>query len=158
MDLNVDWIHTQTRLYDEDQEITKENMKSINIHQIFINLKSEVVKVLNSVYTSEGNETIFPSSEILKLALESKYTNDKKYKMFDLLLFNIDLDIQQHSKIDELFQQNFLKKKTILTDIIIPPTLFIFHDINCVYLIYKEVDKSKKNLNITLKKALFNSR
>ena len=158
MDLNVDWIHTQTRLYDENQEITKENMKSINIHQIFINLKSEVVKVLNSGYTSGDNETILPSSEILKLALENKYTNDKKYKIFDLLLFNIDLDIQEQSKIDELFEQDFLKKKTILTDMIIPPTLFIFHDINCVYIIYKEVQKSKNNLNITLKKALFNSR
>ena len=114
MDLNVDWIHTQTRLYDENQEITKENMKSINIHQIFINLKSEVVKVLNSGYTSGDNETILPSSEILKLALENKYTNDKKYKIFDLLLFNIDLDIQEHSKIDELFEQDFLKKKQYL--------------------------------------------
>ena len=141
-DLDINWIHTQTRLFHESQKINKESMKAIHIQHIFINLKSEIVKKRNSIYTSKLNETTLPSFEIF-LVQENKNMDNKKYRIFEILLFNVDLDIQEDSEINSLFQKNFLHKKNLLVDTIIPPTLYIFHDINCLYLIYKEFRKSE---------------
>ena len=48
---------------------------------------------------------------------------------------------------------NFLKTLSILDDITITPSIFIFHDINSIYFIFQEVENDKLHRN-TLKSIL----
>ena len=43
IDVDTDWIDKQVRLYNENEKILKENMKTVNIVSIFINSSYEIV-------------------------------------------------------------------------------------------------------------------
>lgn len=59
-----------------------------------------------------------------------------KYRLLEILLYNIDLDTQDLSLISET---DHLKIVTTMDEIVIPPSLFVFHEINCLYFIFQEV-------------------
>ncbi len=68
----------------------------------------------------------------------------KKYGLFDILTYIIDLDsksVQIYSKtqnIDEENSKQFFKKHTVFNDIILPDSISIFDRINTLYFIFKE--------------------
>ena len=51
IDVDTDWIDKQVRLYNENEKIFKENMKSINIVSIFINPSNEIVKTQKFIHS-----------------------------------------------------------------------------------------------------------
>jgi len=59
------------------------------------------------------------------------------------MLYNVDIDpenIQNYSNNENILNYNFMKKLPVIGDIIITPSIFVFHEINTLYFFFKEVE------------------
>jgi len=97
--------------------------------------------------------TTYPKSQIGKESMlkliqtKKRYTPTSKYKLLDVLIYTVNLEpetIQSYSKmdvesIDKKELASLLKVLPIIDDVTIPDSIFIFHDINSIYLIFQEV-------------------
>ena len=121
-------------------------MNEIQIHSIYINKNNHIDKITSktqslSVIDSSNNNVGLKSSTVIQL-IESD-----QYKLFEILVFNIDLEpehIQDFSKIDNLghFSSKFLKNvylNSTIQDIHIPSSIFIFHSLNAIYILFQEI-------------------
>ena len=59
-----------------------------------------------------------------------------KYRLMEILLYNVESDVENIQNIDT----NILKIVTISEEIIIQPSLCIFHEINSLYFVFQEVE------------------
>ena len=52
--------------------------------------------------------------------------------------------------------QNALKSISVFDDIVVNPSIFIFHGINCLYFVFQEVETIKQNIRKSYKSILKN--
>ena len=154
IDVDTDWIDKQVRLYNENEKILKENMKTINIVSIFINSSYEIVKTHKFIHSFKNEECILSSTEIFQYLKNYRIQDSIKYDLNHLFVYNVDLDNKIYTDIDSITTTNFLSGFTYIKDIVINPSLFIFHEINCVYIIYKENIKNIHNKTVKKKRQL----
>lgn len=152
MDLDISWIK-ETEILNNIQELRmKENMEFIQILYIYINHVSCVFDITPTKYTLEKNEqglTIIPKHAISELINQHKIHKNIKYSLFDTLLYNVDIDpfhINTYSSRDENSVDGFLKHVSSENDIIIHPSVFIFHSINSLFVFFKEVPLIPKSI------------
>ena len=62
-------------------------------------------------------------------------------KLSELLLYNVDIEPNNIQSYTNNNSVNFLKK-TYIDTIKVSPTLFIFYQINCIFVIYQEINNS----------------
>ena len=154
IDVDTDWIDKQVRLYNENEKIFKENIKSINIVSIFINSSHEIVKTHKFIHYFKDEKCILSSIEIFQYFKNDRIQDSIKYDLSQLFVYNIDLDNKLYTDIDSITTTNFLTSFTYIKDILLHPSLFIFHEINCVYIIYKENIKNIHNKTVKKKRQL----
>jgi len=152
IDVDTDWIDKQVRLYNENEKIFKENMKNINIVSIFINSSYEIVKTHKFIHSFKNEECILSSIEIFQYFKDYRIQDSIKYDLNHLFVYNVDLDNKIYTDIDSITTTNFLSSFSYIKDIVINPSLFIFHEINCVYIIYKENTKNIHNKTVKKKR------
>jgi hypothetical protein len=145
MQIDLDWLEIQKRLSANiDGKYIKEKMNSINIHYIFINNKSEI----DTIHTEKEQIDIsIKADRILQLIQTKKLFNNVKYKLSELLLYNVELEPNNIQSYTNNISLNFLKPISFLNAIVIPDTLFIFHQINSLFIIFHEI----KDLNTKTK-------
>lgn len=153
-DLDISWVIESERLSKISQNYLRENMDKIQIHSIYINIKNHIDKITSTWHVIDSlcaNSVGIKNDIILKLIESNKILQTgNKYKLLDLLVFNIDLDPENiqdfsHSDLIADFSSRFLKSVSVLNDIKIPASIFIFHNLNAIYLIFQEIG----NTNIT---------
>ena len=144
---NLQWIEEESKVNQiEDFTLIPERMLSIQVHYIYINVNLEVEDRVIQVVDLDisGNESILSKERILYLIQNHKmYTPTTQYKFMSGLLYHIDIlaaHLQSFIKEDtgKLMSHPFLKECFIVNDIIIKPSLPIFHSINAVYFFFKE--------------------
>ena len=143
LELDTDWLEVQNRLSNIDSKHVKETMKSIYIHYVYIDLKKSLSKILTEkqeLLILDHNSYI-TRENILKIIQTKKIYNNNKHKLHEILLYNVDLEpdnVQSfaNSKENSL---SFLRPLSFVDEIKIPSTLFIFHQFNCIYIIYQEI-------------------
>ena len=156
--LDDSWLHEQQRIQDIKHNYCKENMDSITIHSLFINNNKQLDKIVNSEVTllqsnQEPNVKYIPKKIISQLIQENKErttdSNKSHYKLIDLASFFVTLEpehIQSYSKSTDIRgNSDFFKFHPAIDDIIVPPSIFIFHKINAIFLIYQETIQPHKN-------------
>lgn len=153
IDVNIDWIDKQIRLYNENEKIFKENMKSIKVVSIFINSLNEIVKTHNCIHSFPDDKCLLSSIEIFQYFKNHRVQDSIKYDFNQLFVYNIDLDNKLYTDIESITTTNFLTSFTYIKDIVINPSLFIFHEINSVYIIYKENIKNIHNKTVKKRKS-----
>lgn len=146
--INTDWINNEMRLFNENGILHQELMKTIQIIHVHINSSSEVIKTRRVVHSFNNGDNLLSSNEIFRYYVQNRNTDSIQYKFFKLLVYNVDLGDKLYTTINSISTINFLKSFTHIKDIIINPSLFIFHEINAVYLIYKENIKNCKNITL----------
>jgi hypothetical protein len=146
-DLDMSWLIETERLSKINQKYSRENMNEIQIHSIYISKTNHIEKITS---TNQSLHSFDQTSEFVGLlnsdAIKLVDTNNK-YKLLDILVFNVDLEpenIQDFSKMDELggFSSRFLKSVYMaptIQDIKIPPSIFIFHNLNAIYFLFQEI-------------------
>jgi len=146
LDQDFSWVLEQDRLHNPQNNFSREPIGRIQVKYIFINKNKYIDKVLcETAELSLGN--VISNEQLIRMAESKKYkTPTSRYKLKDLLLFNVDLEpehIQAYAKNDDFiaFSKPFMKVLSVVDKIIIPDSVFIFHDINSLYFIFEEVFK-----------------
>ena len=154
--LDETWIHELKRIHKVKHKYCKEYMKSIYIHSIFINNEKQVDKIINSQitlsqYKHSENINYVPKDTLLQFIKNSTQSNPGKshYKLNDIASFFVTLepeDIQSYSKSTAgSDHSSFFKFHPSVDDIIVPSSIFIFHSINSIFLIYQEIIQNTNN-------------
>ena len=147
-DLDMSWLVETERLSKIDQNFARENMNEIQLHSIYINKTNHIDKITSSAHAlmmvDLSNRIMGLTNEyVLQLVESMKLVNGIKYKLLDILVFNVDLEpenIQAFSQTcADTCQSRFLKTYSVIQDIKIPASIFIFHNLNSIYMIFQEI-------------------
>ena len=158
-DLDTSWIAEQERLNLINENYVREPMASINAYFVYINRNQYIEKIISDklelVLSSDGKSSCLSNETLLQIIQTRKIkTPFSKYKLIDVLCYLVDLEpenIQSYSKNENLENNenienidksgsSFLKVLSIMDDIDINHSIFIFHGINAIYFFFEEVE------------------
>ena len=156
--LDTSWFQEYNKLLNLQTNYNKEKMSAIDVKFIYIdnnnNIRNIYCEKLNLHSSDNGSQ--ITKEDLLKIIQKNKTKNYNKYKLEDILFFHIPID---HENISIFNNQdsssNYLKKVSFFDSLEIPESIFIFHDINSLYFIFKLNDTDKHNF--TIKSILKNS-
>jgi hypothetical protein len=152
--LDMNWINQEEKKISMNYGFIREPMKKIRIHFVYVHQNS-VNKVHTEDYVlmdedsvADNVETpqVIPNVNIIQLIESHKNMDGNKYKLNDLLLFNVTLEseeIQKYILGEEMYNSKFLKSISVVQNIVIEPSIFIFHKTNAIYFIFKEMERTK---------------
>jgi hypothetical protein len=153
VEINTDWINNETRLLNEEGLLCQEAMKTIKILHVYMNETSEIIKIKETIHTFMDESNVVTCNEILRYYIENRKLQTIRYKLFKVLVYNVDLGDKLYQKMKSISTINCLKSVSLYKeDIVINPSLFIFHEMNSIYLIYKENRKDSKSTTQKIKK------
>lgn len=154
VEINTDWINNETRLLNEEGLLCQEAMKTIKIVHVYMNETSEIVKIKKTTHTFMDGSNVVTCNEILRYYIENRKLQTTRYKLFKVLVYNVDLGDKLYQKMKSISTINCLKSVSFyIEDIVINPSLFIFHEMNSIYLIYKENIKDSRSMTQKNKKS-----
>ena len=165
-ELDISWMDEQKRILAIDHNYQREPLESITFHFCYTNTET-IHKVLTEKYLFRDKNSTVPLSDLEKIIQEKSKMDTIQYDFSEYATFVIDLEpenIQSYVK-NDASQVNFMsEKKNVVADIVCPQSIFIFHSLNAVIVIFKErvapsitVPKSilKKHSSITKKMVKF---
>ena len=159
---DTSWIEQQERYQNiEGSNRGREQCNFINIHYIYVNKENNVEKINHEKYPLDHSQSSHLSSNkcsliskenVLRIIQSRKiFTPTSKYKFEDIILYNVDIEpenIQSYENIEPNMENSreYFKVLPFINDITIPDSVFIFHQINCLFFIFKEYcfQESKK--------------
>ena len=151
-DLDTSWIEKY-----QHPELIREPMDKVRVHLLYIHSNMNIDKIVQEdipiellgskagqgvcrdpVSTQGVSVTQGVSKEVLlKIIHDGKNAiPHKKYKLKDILVFNVDLEPSNIQSFSEELQ--FMKKIPIVDDIILHPSLYIFHYLNGIFIFFQE--------------------
>jgi hypothetical protein len=165
-DLDISWVQDQEKIIHVDHNYAREPISSIHLYSLFVNLNSCVDKITCDSIELDQNidgKTILSKEKILYYIQQKKKQgslNGKKYRLIDSLLFLVDLDpehLQDYSHQEPTVEssQSFFKVLSVLNDTIVSESIFIFHSLNAIYLIFKEMNCIYHPVSILKKETNF---
>ena len=147
------------------EEVNIECQPTIEIQYIFINSSNEIEHsfketrqcILRDTSKSqlfEKPKTQLSKEELLKFIQSNKIQRNKRYRLSEMMEYNINLEEEEWNELLEtnavdfnpqnltnyFKKKTFLKKINFVDDIFFEPSVSLFHKINCLYLIYIEND------------------
>lgn len=160
-DLDISWVEEQEKLQHINENYFKEPMEMIDMFFIYINTNDYIEKInhLQKDVSLHNNSGLIHNDIIIQLIEKNKFLSNNKYKIQDVLLYNVSLNpenIQSYSKDENILESSskFLEPLSIINDFIIPPSIFIFHKINSIFFIYKQLQEVKPIPKPILKKSV----
>lgn len=169
LDLDTSWIEEEEKIQNIQYNYEREQCKTIHIYCIYVNIENNVIKIDHEKYplVSRQNTNNTPSNcslllkeNVLKIIQSKKiYTPTSKYKFEDVILYNVDVDaenIQAYENMEPtIYNSNeFFKVLPFVGDIVVPDTVFIFHELNSLFFIFKEYEFQVTQHRNTLKSIL----
>lgn len=156
--MDTDWIHHEQRLSIIDQKCFPEPLPYITLEFIYVNKNSEVVETTSEKLSIDATKL---SKELLISIIHQHKKNTSNistvhYVLKDTLLFHIPIQPEiLPSFLDKTFDcSTFMKTFPIIDDILVPPSIFIFHPVNTLFFIYCEQDTlAAKKLKSALKSS-----
>jgi hypothetical protein len=149
--LDETWVHELQKIQDVKQNYCKESMDSISIHSIFINNTKHIDKIVNSElplsrHSTLENNRYIPKNAIMSIIQQNKeHTRElskRQYKLMDIASFFVTLEpehIQSYSKTGSPHStRDFFTIHPYLEDIQVPMSIFIFHKLNSIFLLFQE--------------------
>ena len=154
----MSWIEREEKILQIQQNYLREPMDSIRCYFLYINLNSYIEKITSEQITisyqhgepSNGQNTskigIIPKEQVLHFIQQKRLSNrnNTKYVFKDSWMYLVDLEpenLQNYSKCENFqeISKQFFQVLPPIQDIRIPPSIFIFHDINALYFLFQEV-------------------
>jgi len=131
---------------------------------LYINRHLEIESILLEAFPlslNDSNQPVISKDVLLKLIQDKKVKNGVKYGLFDLLLYNVELDsidIGDYSSVDDssILEKfgGFFRPVSVIHELVISPSLFVFHDLNSIFVLYKERDSENAKHRHTMKSIL----
>jgi len=148
LDIDMSWIREYSRIHSVQQIMNREEIDSIVIQTIYMNTNLEIKKIDKETLKLEdtnshnaNNKRCITKEQLLQIVQTKKVIEKTKYKLFDMLLFTIDLDPKDIQKYvnGECSEIAHLKSIPIIDDLVILPSLFIFHSLHTFFLFFTEI-------------------
>ena len=165
--LDLSWTEEHIRTTNSQTIYCKEQMYHINIKFIYVNTNSNVCKVVQEKHPLKplnNSGSVLSEYIVMQLAKTKNIIDDVRYKLDDILVYFVPLDpvnVFDYAKNDDTISSisnhssshssvstgysassndfHFMKIIPILGDIIIPTSLFVFHPLNTIYFIFREM-------------------
>ncbi len=150
-DLDTSWIEKY-----QHHELVREHMDKVRVYLLYIHSNMSIDKIIQEdvpletlasksaqgVSVQGVSVTQGVSKEVLLKIIHDGKTSipHKKYKLKDILVFNVDLEPSNIQSFSEELQ--FMKKIPIVDDIILAPSLYIFHYLNGIFIFFQEYGSS----------------
>jgi hypothetical protein len=148
-----EWVDNYINKEKEYDEFYKENIKYIFLFFIYVDSGKNIVKINKKKLHINNN--LLKKEELLDII--KKNNDNSKYKIFSLLKYNFDINIENINCDYKLFLTN-LKK---INDIYWNKTILKFQELNSLYLLFKNRSNNntkkkyrKKKNEINLQKKL----
>jgi len=146
-DLDTSWIEKESKLHSIDKNYCREPMNEIQIHLVYIDCEGSIANIRSDLYACDSNsEQQYISKErLLKIIQSGKQSASKKYVLFEMLLYVVELEphhIQEyiHASASGYTDNKWCKIYNMVNDIPVPPSIFIFHSVNGLFVFLKEVE------------------
>ena len=135
-DLDTSWIDTAE--FQDNYE--REPMKDIGLFFIYIHHDGSIEKITKE-YESVDNDGGISKERILRFIQSKRHCIGKKYRLIDLLSFYVTLEPDQLNEfVQSEDRADFLKPLPIFDEVLLEPSIFIFHDLNALFFFFKEVE------------------
>jgi hypothetical protein len=144
-DLDTSWIEKY-----QHHELVREPMDKVRVYLLYIHSNMSIDKIIQEdipleTLASKSGQGVCEqgvSKEVLLKIIHDGKTSipHKKYKLKDILVFNVDLEPSNIQSFSEELQ--FMKKIPIVDDIILAPSLYIFHYLNGIFIFFQEYGSS----------------
>jgi len=150
-DLDSSWIDKEEKMGASNTNYIREPIDEIQMFFIYINDRLEIEYVSKESESIGSDAQRISKDRLLQIIQTKRHHNNKKYRLDDLLSFQIDLEpenIQSFSELDSLddISSSFLKSVHIFDEVVCTPSIFIFHDIASLFFIFIEIDAVKKSI------------
>jgi hypothetical protein len=150
-DLDSSWIDKEEKMGASNTNYIREPIVEIQLFFIYINSRLEIEYVSKESESIDSNASFISKDRLLQIIQTKRHHNNKKYRMDDLLSFQIDLEpenIQSFSELDSLddISRSFFKSVPIFDEVVCAPSIFIFHDIASLFFMFNEIDTVKKSI------------
>jgi len=162
--LDGSWMEEYKRLENVSENCVKDPMDNIRMYILYINRHLEIESILLEAFPlslNDSNQPVISKDVLLKLIQDKKVKNGVKYGLFDLLLYNVELDsihISDYSSVDDsgILEKfgGFFRPVSVIHELVILPSLFVFHDLNSIFVLYKERDSENAKHRHTMKSIL----
>ena len=135
---DFDWISESEKLYNINDHFNKISHDKIKTIFVYLNQSNSIDKITKS-YLNINNNCI-PKNILLKTIYDNRIKNYTSIYNFDnLFLFHIPIDHDKINVFNSSSNNNeFFNNINIDNDLNIPPSLFIFHNINTLFIFYKQ--------------------
>jgi hypothetical protein len=145
--LNISWTTEYSRTLQTDTTESAELMESISVHFLFVNTQFELCKTIVEQVPLQilDNRASLLSEEVLIQLLESvRNFGGKRYQCDQIMQFCIDIHPDKLFSYMDTEKSPFqeptrLKVLDIPRSITFPPSLFIFHTLNSVWIVMQEL-------------------
>lgn len=130
---------------DKNYEIFySDNIYYVKLHCIYIDKLSNIENVKQGkIFLNEQN--FLSREEMLGLLKKYSYQNDIKYSVMSILKYNIDiepLDIKNFLNTKNINDYSFLTPIKNIDSVPFNKTISMFHDLNNIFIIFYEKDKT----------------
>jgi len=150
-DLDTSWIDDLDKLNNIHHSYCREPMKTIDFFILLVDSNDSILKIKkeNHRFSTIDKNCTFTNSFLIQFIERIKNTHSKgkiRYKLQDVLLYNIDIEpehIQNYVSNENLLELGTkkLQSLSIIQDVVVPPSIFIFHKINALFFIFKQVEE-----------------
>jgi hypothetical protein len=151
----------------DEIEESPHNASYINLRFVYVDATHNVVstgaaKAETANLITFNDKSILSRESVLHIIQSNKKVDElpHKFALSKILLYNIDIAPQNVQLFADQNRDNdigmpapslFLKELAFTDDIQIDPSLPVFHPVNCLYFIYREISLDNKKKNRTKK-------
>ena len=135
------WLQEQWKLMSIKNNYKREPLEYINLHFCYVDAENSIVNLKTEKHTFSETQMI-SETELFNIIEEKKHDANINYVFSELSLFLVDLEPENIQTIEPSKSQ-FFKTMPFISDIAIPPSIFIFHPLNSVFFLFK---RRKSNL------------
>ena len=137
----MSWIEEEEKLLRVQEKFQREPMESIKCFFLFMNQNKYIEQITDEIVDLQCGK--IPRDRVLKIVEEKKCLKPGvRYAFLDSWIFLVDLEpehIQAYSQME--VSSRFVVQLSFVDDIIVAPSIFIFHDLNAVYFLFQEVER-----------------
>jgi hypothetical protein len=139
-DLDLSWIREEQDLLEGPAQSKKRVMSDITFHCIYIDSNQEIVSNKRSICSLEVCDThsILSNSRLLKYIKDFQRLNGITYKLGEIFMYHINIDFENVQAFLSYDSAGSFSTISMFEDLIIEPSLSIFHEINEIYMVYQE--------------------
>jgi hypothetical protein len=143
MDEDELWIQEQQKILNIKMNYKREPLEYINLHFCYVDAENAIVNLKTEKHTFSETQTI-TEAQLFSIIEEKKHDANINYIFSELSLFVVDVEPENIQSIEPAGKP-FFKSLPFIQDIVIPPSIFIFHPLNSLFFLFKRRKSTSKN-------------